>query len=380
MTGQALFIGAGKIGRGFLAHLAFRSGFGLTFVDANRELITLLQERRAYRLHILGAPEKDETIGGLRAWAPDAPQLLPLAREADVIFVSVGGPNLAAAGQLLHRILDGRARPVNVVVGENWPGAAAELKAAARLGPEAGIAEATILRSCIEPTAEQRAADPLSLQCQDYWELPVDAEALIYPVPVILGLKPTPNFKNALQRKVYTYNAINATIAYLGYHRGHTYLADAANDAVVLQHATGVMLEVNAAVCHAFGYGVDDQKAYAEAALAKFQNRLIVDPIERQVRDPIRKLGRRDRLVGPAMLALEAGITPDELALSIAAALRYRNAADPAAVRLGHLVDEAGPAETLAMIAGIEPTGPLAVMVMRHYHEVSGLLSERAAR
>ena len=380
MTGGSLLIGAGKIGRGFLAHLAYRSGFALTFVDANPDLVRLLQQRRSYTIHVLGAPAKDEAIGGFEAFGPDAPSLPSAGQDADIIFVSVGGANLVAAGEILHRVVGLRTRPVNVIVGENWPNAAAELKAAAQLGPHVGIAEATILRSCIEPTSEQRAADPLSVQCQDYWELPVDADALVQPMPAIFGLKPTPNFEHALQRKVYTYNAINATIAYLGFHRGHVYLAEAANDPVVLEHARGVMREVNAAICHAFGYDVEDQRIYAEGALAKFQNRLIVDPIERQVRDPIRKLGRHDRLVGAAMLAVDAGINPSELALSIAAALQYRNSEDPAALRLQALVEELGPAETLARVAGLEPDGVLVEMVMRRYPEVGRLLTEGAAR
>jgi mannitol-1-phosphate 5-dehydrogenase len=374
-------IGAGKIGRGFLGHLAFRSGYSLTFVDTNQELVALMRARRAYRLHVLGVPAKDETVSSFQAWTPEAPEVEAEAIDADVVFVSVGGPNLPQAGKLMSRILSRRTRPLNVIVGENWPNAAAELRKAAGMATKTiGIAESTILRSCIEPTNEQRRADPLSIQVQDYWELPVDADSLVRPLPEITGLIPTPNFENALQRKVYTYNAINATIAYLGYHRGHKYLAEAANDPAVLVHALGVMWEVNQAICRTFGYSPHDQQAYADRALEKFQNPLIVDPIERQVRDPIRKLGPHDRLVGPAMLALNLGVAPHELALSIAAALQYRNPSDPAAVRLAQLVDELGPAGTLARIGDVDPASPLIVLVMQRYEEVGKLMGEVASR
>jgi mannitol-1-phosphate 5-dehydrogenase len=220
----------------------------------------------------------------------------------------------------------------------------------------------------------QRAADPLAVQCQDYWELPVDADALIEPVPRVAGLVPTPHFENAVQRKVYTYNAINATIAYLGHHRGHTYLAQAATDPVILDHALRVMREVNEAMCRAFGYAPADQLRYSNAALEKFQNPLIVDPIERQVRDPIRKLGRHDRLVGPAVLAQSMDVAPEELALSIAAALQYRNPADPSATRLAKLVDDLGPAAALGTVADLEPTDHLVELVVSRYGEVRGLI------
>lgn len=380
MTSRALFIGAGKIGRGFLAHLAYRSGYALAFADANAQLIGLLADRRAYRLHMLGAPEKDETIAGFDAFLADSDDVTRAGREADVIFVSVGGPNLGAAGQVLARLASVRTSSVNVIVGENWPDAAAELKAAAQSPPTLAIAEATILRSCIEPTEQQRAEDPLSVQCQDYWELPVDADALADPVPQIDGMIPTPHFQNALKRKVYTYNAMNATIAYLGHLRGHRFLADAAHDPAVLDHALGVTREVDEAICRTFGYDRRDQDGFSKRALRKFQNPLIVDPIERQVRDPIRKLGRHDRLVGAAMLALYAGITPGELALAIAAALAYRNSSDPSAVRLEQLVIESGLGGALANIAGIEADGPLVRLVVERAADLPGLIAQRAAR
>jgi mannitol-1-phosphate 5-dehydrogenase len=378
--GKAVFVGAGKIGRGFLAHLAFRSGYGLTFIDANRDLVDLLIQRRAYRLHILGAPSKDETISGFNAFHVHSPEVTEVGLDADVIFVSVGGPNLGLAGMVVSRMVAGRTRNLNVIVGENWPHAAAELKKAANLPAGIGVAEATILRSCIEPTEAQRAQDPLSVQCQDYWELPVDAEALLEPVPQIEGLKPTPSFENALQRKVYTYNAINATIAYLGYHLGHKLLSEAANDPAILAHALGVRREVDEAICRRFGYAPEAQLRYSDSALAKFQNALIVDPIERQVRDPLRKLGRHDRLVGAAMLAMEVEVPPRELALSIAAALQYRNPSDASAVRLHELVDDLGPAEALARIAQIDRTSRLVQLVMERYDDVGRLIATAASR
>lgn len=381
MKQVALLIGAGKIGRGFLAHLASRSGYSPVFVDVNARLVALINERCAYRLHMLTSPPTDETIAGIRALTPDAVELESVGTEAAIAFVSVGGPNLPAAGKIVAQVIKERSdgEPLNVIVAENWPNAAFELRNSINAPVHIGIAEATILRSCIEPTPEQRADDPLSVQCQDFWELPVDAARLVAPIPNITGLMPTPRFENALKRKVYTYNALNATIAYLGYHRGHRYLADAANDPIVSGHAQGVKREVNAAICATFGYEIEDQDKYSARALEKFQNRLIVDPIERQVRDPIRKLGRNDRLVGAAMLAIDSGVVPFELALAIAAALQYRNPADPSAVRLAELVAGKGPAEALATIAGVTNDSPLIRLVDGRLADVRRLIAATAA-
>jgi len=63
----------------------------------------------------------------------------------------------------------------------------------------------------------------------------------------------------------------------------------------------------------------EEQAAFAQQSLSKYPDATIVDPLERNTRDPLRKLGRHDRLIGPACLALEYGIRPWHLALAIGA-------------------------------------------------------------
>jgi mannitol-1-phosphate 5-dehydrogenase len=270
---------------------------------------------------------------------------------------------------------------LNIVCCENWRQPAEMLREAlkARLADEdraylaerVGIAEATVLRSCIEPTEAQRAADPLALQVQDYWELQIDAAALAEPLPAIMGLKPVERFHAALERKLFTYNAGNAVIGYLGARRGHHFLHEAATDPQILAVARGVYAEAGAAICAKHGYTREEQAAFAEQSLAKYQDAKIADPVERQVRDPIRKLGRHDRLIGPACLALEYGIRPWNLALAIAAALQYDNPHDPAAARLQRMMAEAGVDAVLREVCGIAPEGELAQLVKARLPDVA---------
>ncbi len=242
----------------------------------------------------------------------------------------------------------------------------------AYLAAGVGIAEATVLRSCIEPTPEQRAADPLAVQAQDYWELQIDAAALVESLPPIAGLEPVPNFRAALERKLFTYNAGNAAIAYLGAQRGYRYLYEAANDPMILAVVQGVYAESGAAICARHGYTAEEQVAYAQQSLRKYQDPTIVDPVERNARDPLRKLGRHDRLVGPACLALECGIRPFQLALAIAAALKYTNPQDTSAVKLQQMLAAEGPDAVFEKVCEIERDGILARLVKARLPEVAG--------
>ena len=64
-------------------------------------------------------------------------------------------------------------------------------------------------------------------------------------------------------------------------------------------------------------------KVYAEDALGRMVNSFLRDPVERVTRDPARKLGWDDRLLGAMKLARRAGMEPKGLAEGARIALRF---------------------------------------------------------
>lgn len=52
MKKEVLIIGAGKIGRGFIAQLFYNSGYKLWFLDASKEVVGLLNKEKKYRIDI----------------------------------------------------------------------------------------------------------------------------------------------------------------------------------------------------------------------------------------------------------------------------------------------------------------------------------------
>ncbi len=380
---SAVIFSAGKIARGFIAHLLTLAGYDLIFVEKSRALAELLRERRSYPIEVMGAPDKNLVVQNFQVLDSDHQEAITDAIvNSSIVFVSIGGgnlpqiaPTLAASFQKLEETAP--AKYLNVVLCENYYQPAKWLRGMIedRL-PEAdrkwfrahvGVAEALVLRSCIEPTAEMRQNDPLSLKVQNAWQMPLDADALRGTLPQIPGLDLQKNFQGRLTQKLFTYNAINAVVCYLGHLRGFTELSDAANDPEISRLAAQAGREASEALIRRYGFNPEDQRTFADAALAKYQKTEIVDPIERNARDPIRKLGLHDRLVGPATLALENGVCPVALAQSIAAALRYRCASDSAALRLQELIKTEGVKAALQQICGLEPDSELARMVLEQY-------------
>lgn len=382
---NALIFGAGKIARGFVAHLLTLSGFRITFVEKSAELVALLRQRQEYKIHVMGAPEKNLVIRNFETTSCNEIDIV--ARRfaaATVVFISIGGPNLPQVSPLVaagikQAIAEGRTAPINVILCENYfqPAKwlrqllAEHLSASERAWCDShlGIVEALILRSSVEPTAEMKAEDPLSLKVQDMWELPTDKDAFVGEIPQIKGLAPKANFAGGLVRKLFTYNATNAVIAYAGHLKGYKLLSDAANDPELAALARTAGEEAGKALCQTYGFDPDDQHAFAEAALAKYQKSEIVDPIERNARDPIRKLSRNDRLAGPACLAMECRILPIALCRAIGAALHYYNPDDSSARKLQMMINEKGIDRTIVEVCGISSNDKLASMIVDEYHK-----------
>jgi mannitol-1-phosphate 5-dehydrogenase len=383
---RVVVFGAGKIGRGFIAHLLFLSGYEITFVEKSRDLVALLRERGSYRIHIMGAPEKSLCIQGFEVIGSGEEEMVARrVAEAAVVFVSIGGPNLRQIAPLLaagveHASSKGRQAPLNVILCENHYQPAVGLRqmileqwnadAGRWFRERVGIVEALVLRSVVEPTAAMKAEDPLSLKAQDMWEMPADEDAFVGPAPPILGLVPKSSFQAALTRKLYTYNAINGVFAYEGYLKGYELLADAANDPELIHEAEEASREAGEALSKRFGFEREGQRQFAASAIAKYQKREIVDPIERNARDPLRKLSRHDRLVGPACLALEEGIRPLALSRAIAAGLLYDQPQDPSAQRIQEMVQTMGLSAALKEICGIDDPSELLGLVIEAYDEL----------
>ncbi len=383
---NAVIFGAGKIARAFISHLLTLSGYRIAFVEKSPELLALLREHRRYKVHILGAPEKSIVIEGFEALSTDqSDSVAEILSRATVAFISIGGPNLPQIVPLLvagvrRAMAEGRKHPLNIILCENYfqPGIWLRQMVAEQLAPHesvwvtknVGFVETMVLRSSIEPTPEMKAEDPLSLKAQDMWEMPADKEAFVGPIPEIIGLAPKEKFQASLTRKLFTYNAINAVFAYLGYLKGYELLSDAANDPELIKVAEAAALEASAAIVKRFGFDPEDQRHFAAAAIAKYRKREIVDPIERNARDPIRKLARNDRLVGPAALSLEEGGNPVTLARAIAAGLHYDPPGDPAAQKIQTTIRDSGLDAVLRQVCGIEPAGKLAGLIRKAYGEL----------
>jgi len=129
------------------------------------------------------------------------------------------------------------------------------------------------------------------------------------------------------EAKLYGHNATHALAAYVGASRGVAHIADLSQYPDVLaflrsafiQESGEALVRKHAGQDRLFTH--DGYREYADDLLARMVNPFLNDSVERVGRDPQRKLGWDDRLVGTIRVALQQGISPSRYAFGAAAAL-----------------------------------------------------------
>ena len=376
----AVHFGAGNIGRGFLGQLYWQSGWETVFVDVIEDVVRALNERHGYEIHIIDDRSEVLAIDRVRAiHGREAQGVAEAVAACDLASTAVGVraldhvvPSLAAGLGLRAK---GSGRPLNVIVCENLLDAAATLRgkildavdepARSFIRDRVGFVSTVVSRMVPVVPLEVRARDLLYVAVEAYATLPVDAMAFADGVPAIRGLLPVRNIAAHEERKLFCHNCGHALCAYLGYRRGHRLIADAISAPDVRAGVLAGLGETGQALIAKHGFDSAEHRAHVEDLLRRFANRALGDTIARVGRDPIRKLGRHDRLVGSAQLCLDQGVEPAALLDGIRAALRYDPPDDPEAVRLQAMIRQDGTEAVLASICGLQPGEPLYERIRR---------------
>lgn len=337
---KIIIIGAGKTGRGFLARLLNENE--LHFIDKNKELVDLLNRERKVDIDFFSGkkPSMSVNFADARTWE-DADAAL--FRDADMIFVAVGGSNLGDVGCELRKYLTAGAR---IIVCENAS------SPAKKLGAAIGIEGVRIAESTVFCTTIEKEKGKLAINSEWYPYLQFDGDVFGADLPNLDGIKPVANFGGFLDRKLFTYNSASCIIAYLGALKGYTLYADAANDEEILQLLDHNYAMINECICREYGYAENDQKEFARLSRDKFTDKTLVDTVARNAREPQRKITPAERIVAPMLLEVKYGLDSSVLERTLAAALKYTPDDE---IEWKDILDKNGYAGVLRDICGLDP-------------------------
>jgi mannitol-1-phosphate 5-dehydrogenase len=363
---KVVIFGAGSTGRGHIGQLAYASGYRLVFVDRDEALVQELAASRRYTVRLVGAEVRDVTIQDIAVYSlHDERAIAEEGARCGLVLTAVLAENLpGVAGPLSQGIIRradlGIDSPLNVIACENMIGGSTALRGYVLkaldssyhdyLSAHVGFPDAMISRVVPAPKA-----DKLFLEAEDYNEWPVDRGSFLGEDPAVQGLCLVRNLPALLERKLYMHNTGHAVCGYLGYLKGYEVMCDAIVDPWIQPIVSGAMTESGEALRRKHGFSPESIGEYREGFIPRVAGRLILDPVSRVIRSPWREIGRKERLIGPACMALDYGIQPVNLALGIAALLRYRSPDDPEAEELQLTLRERGLGHVLREVAGVDP-------------------------
>jgi mannitol-1-phosphate 5-dehydrogenase len=381
MTGKIVVFGAGATGRGHVGLLSWQAGFEIVFVDKNLELCELLQRNGTYRVRLYGNGCEEINVSGFRVFhSEDRQAVANEIATSDLVLTAVFDQNLQDVAKTLALAVttckeQGRINPLNVIACENMMDSSSTLGRHVRgLLPEDeldyfdtffGFPDCMISR--VVPRPEP---DPLLIITEDYNEWTTRAEAFKgNKPPALTSLELVDNQTARLERKLFIHNGGHAICGYMGYHRHWTYIHEALTDPVVTEHVLGALDELGEVIQRKHHFSRDSIEKYKQDLGHRGAIPEMRDAVVRVVRDPIRKLSSRERLVAPGLAAVELGLPSRWIAKGIVAVLKYQNPADAQSIELASKLNQSDLKGVLFEVCSIPPESPLCEEIEQAWRE-----------
>jgi mannitol-1-phosphate 5-dehydrogenase len=368
MSKKAVHFGAGNIGRGFVAQFLHASGYEVVFADVNDELIGLLQSQGSFEVHEVGEDSRTTVVDGYRAInsRSDEEALIAEIATADVVTTAVGARILPFVAPVIAQGLarrDDSLPPLTVIACENAINATDSLADAVR---QADPADNAVFANCaIDRIVPEQAAGTLDVTIESFFEWVVESTPFGEHRPEIQGVTWVPDLEPFIERKLFTVNTAHAAAAYHGFARGLGSIRESLADEAVHAEVRAALAETKALLVAKHGLDPDEQQAYIEKNLVRISNPHLPDTTERVGRNPLRKLSRHERFVGPAAQLAERGLASDALVRAVRAALDFDVADDAESVELQALLGSGLPADELTVtLTGVEAGHPLSAALV----------------
>ncbi len=358
MNGGRTFVGFGfgAIQGGLFLYEAFRSGnfSRLVVAEVMPDTVKALRDAGgSYSLNI-ATPEGIEVhvIKGVEVYNANVPedriQLIKALEEADEIatalpsveFFDRGGE--ASVARLLSEACRHRQKAGVVYTAENHNHAAELLEQAVRR-PLPGLPLPLQFLNTVIGKMSGVVTDAGEITAQHLAPItPGLPRALLVEAfnRILITKIQRPGFQRGLtvfeeksdllpfeEAKLYGHNATHALLGYLAHQKGLRFMSDiATNPALMALGREAFLKESGSGLIHKYGgtdplFTKDGFQKYVDDLLARMVNPFLRDAVERVIRDPRRKLGWNDRLIGTMRLALDAGLSPIRFAKGAAAAV-----------------------------------------------------------
>ncbi len=364
---EIVLIGAGKIGRGYMADLFNRAGYRLIFLEYSEDLVKKLRAQGSYTVFMSRKEEHDLIhfpISGFAIYCTQTEyeECLDAIARVNYVTVHVYPGACESIGHMLGdaiklRMKRGNSEPLDILTCVNFQDPANILKQYALerlqtqeerdfLQEHVGFVETLIFRNGGIPTPEMLSTDPLCVSMSDNTHWPVDKDAFKGCPPEGIEMDLQDNFAARLCYKVWAGNMSHCGSAFYGKMYGYTYLYEAALNPYIFKNNALAKREASFGICTEYHAPQELLDSNKNAKPKRFDPKSVdtndKDTLDRIGADPVRKLRRNDRFIGPALLAMKHGKVPFFLARGAAAGFYFTNPQDEAACEIQEYIKKNG--------------------------------------
>lgn len=379
---KAVHFGAGNIGRGFVGLLLHEAGYELVFSDVSAGLVDAINAEKSYTVHEVGAGGVDKIVTGFRAInsAEHPDEVIDEIAGANVVTTAVGPTVLKFVAPVILAGLalrDPSSPPLQIMACENAINATDVLRDHIR--EQAGDAwDAIASRAVFANTAVDRIVPApqdnpgVDVTVEPFYEWAIERPPFGDDPPRIPGAHFVHDLAPYIERKLFTVNTGHATTAYYGARAGIERISDALAVPEIAENVSATLEETSALLVAKHELDPRGLAEYRERILDRFRNPALPDTVWRVGRQPLRKLSRHERFVGPAAEAAERGLPTSALVAAMGASLAFEDADDPQSADVQRMLRELDAAEFTATVTGLEPKHPL-------FARIEAVVAERQA-
>jgi mannitol-1-phosphate 5-dehydrogenase len=369
---KAVHFGAGNIGRGFVGLILHNAGYEVVFADVNAELIDALAGSTSYLVREVGAGASTSTVDNYRALnsATHEADVIAEIATAEVVTTAVGPNILRFVAPVIAAALSKRdpsLPPLAVMACENAINATDRLRDSVvdSIENPSDLHRAVFANTAVDRIVPgQPAGEGLDVTVESFFEWAVERHPFGGDVPVIPEAHFVDDLAPYIERKLFTVNTGHATTAYHGFLAGAGSISEAIGIPAVLAEVRAVLAETKELLVARHEFAPEVQQEYIEANLLRFANEEFTDTVVRVGREPLRKLSRNERFVGPAAALAERGLSSAALVRAIGAALRFDVPDDQQSVELLALLASTSAHGFTLQVTGLEPVHPLFATVV----------------
>lgn len=350
-------IGAGAIQLGLWAYYASLSGAEIILVEVDEEKIKNIKKNKNFYCINIAHFDRIESVrvGPVEIYNPNIKEerekiveAIKFANDITTALPSTSFYEKGGVARLLREGLSERRRPVTIYASENQIGAGKMLERLAfpKNRPEFIQFSETVIERMGGPHFDKSLINELGLKkialrskdallVEDFDRIIIEKTSISKKY----GYKscfdkffPVDNIMLYEELKLFGHNALHSLLGFIGKLKGYKFMSQYNGDSDFGHIGAGALIDETGPwfrrkyensgeeITREAGY-----ERWARQLCRRIVNPFLYDLVDRIIRDPRRKLGWDDRIVGTMRNALAYGITPHRYALGVAAALYQRN-------------------------------------------------------